>query len=431
MPLLSDLYAQNPGAQATTAAAPAAAPTEITPAQATASTAQTAPGAAAQQAVNNSATAQNATSANASAERAVATGYTAQTQDVPGANLASNQLNQITSQDSPLMKRARQEGILSAARRGLQNSSISAGASEGAMVDRATPLAQTNAGQLQEQSLANQAAVNRASEVSTGRQTDVSTTNAGLGTQANLQNANNATDVSKTNAQLGTQTSQLNATNANDVSKTNAQLGTDTAQFNAQQQNEVAKLNAQLQTATSQGNAQEVNAIKTRLAELQTQVGMQGADINARANELTAQAENQLRQTTLTQNSELNRQYLSGQQDMDLEQIHGRFENLIAQNQAAGHLYEAYFNTIAASMSNTNMTPERAAQVVALQQTALDAGLRLIAAMNPGATPAAGTPPLTGVAPPPQIVPTPTQPTVGIQSGGGIGSRATYGANRL
>ncbi len=381
MPLLSDLYAQNPGAAPTTAAAPAAAPGPIVPAQATASNATAAP----------AATASQAGGVLAQAQQAAATGYGAQTQDVPAANLASSQLNAITSQDSPLMKRARREGILSAARRGLQNSSIAAGSAQGAVVDRAAPIAGQNASQLHEQSLANQAAVNRAREVSTGRETDVSTTNA----------------------QLGTATSTFNAGQSNDISKTNAQLNTDTSQFNSQQQNEISRLNAQLETATSQGNAQEVNNIKTRLAELQTQVSMQGADIGARANELTAQAENQLRQTTLQQNAELNRQFLAGSQDMDLETIRGRHEMLISQNQTASRLYEAYFNSIATTMSNTNLTPERAAQVVGLQQTALDAGLRLIAAMNGLEVPAVPAP--VGVAPPTTI---PQTPTVGTQQTG-------------
>lgn len=413
MVLLSDLYTQNPGAQPTTAAAPAAAPGSVTPAQATAATAQAAPGAVAT--TTGPAAQAAATQASggtlAQMREAAATGYDAHTQDVPGANLASSQLAGITAEDSPLMKRARQEGILTAARRGLQNSSIAAGTAQGAMVDRAAPIASQNATQLQEQSLANQAAINRAREVSSGRETDVSVANANLGTQTSQFNAGQANEADRLNAQLGTATNQQNASEANRLAGINAELGTRTSQFNAEQQNEIARLNAQLETATSQGNAQEVNAIRTRLAELATQVNMQGADINARANELTARAENDLRQTVLQQNAQLNQQYLAGTQALDLEQIRGRYETLLQQNRSASSLYESYFQSISSVMSNPNLLPERAAQIVGAQQAALEAGLRLVAAMNSlDAPPAPGTPPLTGEAPPPSI-PSPSTPS--------------------
>lgn len=313
MPTLSDLYTQNPGAV----------PTPVTP------PAQVGP---------------TPELAQATASNANSTGYNAQTQSVPTSELASSQLNSITSQDSPLMKQARQEGILAAAKRGLQNSSIAGGNSEAAMVEKATPLALANAQALQTQSLANQQSTNQASE------------------------------------------------------------------FGANAQNDVSKLNAQLQTATAQGNAQEANALRTRITELQTQTNMQGADIQARANELTSSQENDMRLATLNQNAQLNQQYLTGTQQMDLEQIRGQFQTLISSNDAAANLYQAYFNSIAMAMQNTNLKPERAAQIVAQQQTQLTEGLKLIDAMNTINAPGGPTGVPTGVAPPMRIPSIPTGP---------------------
>lgn len=59
----------------------------------------------------------------------------------------AGQMARITSQSSPMMQRAKQQGMLTAARRGLQNTSIAAGTAQGAMVDRAMPLAQQAAQQ--------------------------------------------------------------------------------------------------------------------------------------------------------------------------------------------------------------------------------------------------------------------------------------------
>lgn len=73
--------------------------------------------------------------------------------------LASNQLNEITAYDSPLLKRARQAAQDYAASRGILNSSIAAGNAEGAVIDRATPLALAQAqayGQAASQNMAAQ-----------------------------------------------------------------------------------------------------------------------------------------------------------------------------------------------------------------------------------------------------------------------------------
>lgn len=56
-------------------------------------------------------------------------------------------LDGILAKDSPLMERARTRGFQVANSRGLLNSSISAGAAMGEMIDRATPIAQQEASQ--------------------------------------------------------------------------------------------------------------------------------------------------------------------------------------------------------------------------------------------------------------------------------------------
>ena len=321
-------------------------------------------------------TSQNATAAQArgllaQTKEATATGYNAFTQEVPKADLASSQLNDITSQDSPLMKRARQEGILSAAKRGLQNSSIAAGAAQGAIVDRATPLAQTNAQQLSQQSLANQAAINQAREVSTGRETDISSLNAQLGTGTSQFNAGQQNEIAKLNAQMQTAVSQGNAAAANEIALRLEELKTGTSQFNAQQQNELSKLQAQIDTAVSQGNAELETQLRTRMAELQTQVNLENAA-----------AENRMREGVLQANVELNKQYLANTGAVDLASIQGMYNQLISTNETAANLYNSYFNSIAQAMANKDIPPDRIAQYVQVQQSMLEAGLRMMDKMN-------------------------------------------------
>lgn len=105
-------------------------------------------------------------------------------------SLASEQLNKITSQDSPLMQRANQEGIFSAQKRGLSNSSLAAGASMGAMVDRATPLAQQDANAYQTQNLKNQESENSALAFNASEENKFGLNHQGFDHQTRLNNQN-------------------------------------------------------------------------------------------------------------------------------------------------------------------------------------------------------------------------------------------------
>lgn len=186
---------------------------------------------------------------------------TATTQSVnPNADV-STQLNKITSQDSPYIKQAQQQGMLAAARRGLQNSSIAAGNSEAAAVSAALPMAQQNASQEFQQGVNNQNATNTAANL-----------NAQLGTNVSEQNANAANTAAGLNAQLQTNTSQQNA-----------QLGTQTSLANTQQANamrsQVLQANADFNKqylvgqqskdlATIQGQYQQLIATNDSAAKL-------------------------------------------------------------------------------------------------------------------------------------------------------------------
>jgi len=78
----------------------------------------------------------------------------AYTRDVQGSELAQNQMNQITSQNSPLMRNARMQGARLANSHGMLNSSMAGEASQNAVIQNAMPMAlqdaqayQTAAGQ--------------------------------------------------------------------------------------------------------------------------------------------------------------------------------------------------------------------------------------------------------------------------------------------
>ncbi len=126
---------------------------------------------------------------------------------------SASQLDSIVSQNSPYIQLAEQQGLLTAAGRGLENSSLAAGASQAAATAAAAPLAQ--------------------------------------------QNASEAATAKNQNAQLGTQASEFNSSQDAAAKELQAQLGTS-----------VSQSNAQAQTANSEFNAQAANAMKSQTSAL-------------------------------------------------------------------------------------------------------------------------------------------------------------------
>lgn len=89
----------------------------------------------------------------------------ATTQNVDPNQLMSHQMNSLLDQGGAYMERGRREGEAMASRRGLMNSSIMADSAMGAMVDRAAPIAQFDAGRFGNVADQNMAAQNQAAQI--------------------------------------------------------------------------------------------------------------------------------------------------------------------------------------------------------------------------------------------------------------------------
>ena len=292
------------------------------------------------------------------------------------------QMTDITRRASPLMERARMVGVLAAGKRGLQNTNIAGGMSQGAMVDRALPIAQQDASTYFSQQRANQDALNEQNLAAMDVESRAAFQEAELATQTSQFNVGELNDLSALNAQLGTQTSQFNADQRNRISALNAQMEQDASRFNAEEQNRIAELNAQMVTETNIRNA---NA-KDEGAFLDANIRAQIVDANAsRALALeqgNVQEANDQTQFIMDMNNALNVQFLAGEQAMTLADIQGRYQQLISANGAAAELYGSYFDAISGVMANQKITPARVAGHVSVLQQMLDSGLALIEATN-------------------------------------------------
>jgi hypothetical protein len=167
--------------------------------------------------------------------------------DPNDATNSASQLDAITSQNSPYIQLAEQQGLLTAASRGLENSSLGAGAAQASATAAAAPLAQQNA-----------------SEAATA-----ANQNAQLGTQASEFNSSQDAAAKELQAQLGTS-----------VSQSNAQMTTANNEFNAQQDQAAKAANAaatntmaaQTSALTEDMNKQDLSGTQAaRLANIQAQ----------------------------------------------------------------------------------------------------------------------------------------------------------------
>jgi hypothetical protein len=125
---------------------------------------------------------------------------TAATRTVNDSELMSKQVNNVIAEDSPLMQQAATKGKQAAQGRGLLNTSMAVQAGQAAVMDRAMPIAQYDA----------------------GANSNVLNSNQANNQQTKIFNAGQEQDINKYNSTGKAQTSQFNAGEANKTSIVNA-----------------------------------------------------------------------------------------------------------------------------------------------------------------------------------------------------------------
>ena len=283
-------------------------------------------------------------------EADTSTGRIEETLDVGGGGIDAEQtgltpemqvdmeLARILEQDSPLMQRARQEAMRTANTRGLQNTSMAVGMAQGALVDRALPMAAQNA----QQAL-----------------------------QRELDNTLMRQDASKFTAEQQNQLMEIEAT-----------LGMELNIFNADQLNQAARLTAELQTAIEQGNQQAQNEINMQLAQLQRDAQAQQADIDFKQNQAVADARNALNAQIMDNINSINQQFLTNMGAADVANIQGTYNVLIQQNATAGTMFNGALAAMAAVMDDPDMTPSQVSTALRHIQTTLLAGMEMLEEIN-------------------------------------------------
>ena len=105
----------------------------------------------------------------------------------PTKETVQGQVNAIIAADSPLMQRARAQGMMGAASRGLLNSSLAQGAAMTSVLDKATDIGAQDANIYNQRTLANQAANNQSLAFNAGESNKLMSQGLGIAAQIGLQ----------------------------------------------------------------------------------------------------------------------------------------------------------------------------------------------------------------------------------------------------
>jgi hypothetical protein len=265
------------------------------------------------------------------------------------------ELARILGEDSPLLAQARAEAARMANKRGLMNTSMAAGMTQAEITKAALPMAQQNAQQAFQRELEN----------------------ARMRQESGLFTAEQLTRLRSLEAELGQELSI----------------------FNAEQLNQAERLSAEMRTALEQGNQQAYNEAALQLAELQRDAQAQQAEIDYAGAErefLERQAYNEQIIDSVT---ELNKQFMSGEQLIDIEHVRGTYQMLMNQNDFAADLYDSYMGAIGQIFDDPKMTTSQAGEAIRALVDAMEGSLRMMSEINGidlrdlgGAVPGAGEP---------------------------------------
>ncbi|TFH85275.1 DUF4214 domain-containing protein [Billgrantia azerbaijanica] len=180
-------------------------------------------------------------------------------------------LGRILAEDSPLMQRAANQGTQQAARRGLLNSSMAAGAAQGAMIDRALPIASQDAQTYSRQALANQDATNRFALTNNQFRQNMYAQDDSQSFTAAQSALDRAQQRDLTNAQYNFQGDQANLDRRQqrDMTLLGADIQADRDNRLAGLDADMARLNADLQEAQAQNDFARTQALTQQQADLQ------------------------------------------------------------------------------------------------------------------------------------------------------------------
>ena len=313
-----------------------------------------------------------------------ASSYTA---DLDPKALAANQLKEFTAKDSPLMQRAWAQGQRDAGARGFTSgSSIAAGASTGAMVDRATPIVTQDAQAFANRQSENLAAQNRTAMFNAEQQNiavnqanslvqDIERLEKEGSVKSQLQAQSLREDLQRLQEQGGIDINKLERGSELRREELGVESGLNLVEQERRMELErLANQEAEAdrrQTTLLSNQALEAERRQTMILENKFQDKRLQDEFVMRAAELEAQ---------VGRDAALEQIRTDGQ--LMVDQVRAANEDLINRNQSVSNLHQTYQQSISNIYSNSNITLEQAARATAKAKTAFEGAMDLLSAMG-------------------------------------------------
>lgn len=351
-------------------------------------------------------------------------GNTEFTHDPRSESLVQNQLNGLLDPESALMKRAVSQSQAQAASRGLQSSSLAAGAGTGAMIDRALPIAQQDA---QTYSNADQLGWQQSFQADQNNQQREQDARM-LDKQGNLQ-------TNLQNNQFSFENAQQNANRQMQAELQQLQYQQQMGLLNAQGAQRMQELNAQqgFQAAMQELQYKQQMGVLDFQGQQQLQQMERSSQLNQQRDVLLQRFNDMNMDKSFLQQMQLTQQQYQQQDAMFEKQIDAQAQ--LDYRNAVSTGYNSYLEQVSNVYSNPNMTPEQqAAGVAKLGQLFEQQRLQMQAVFGFGSPSVPGSTTDTPVNPKPVEPATPINPNPGGGGGGGLldlSTRPNYGTGPI
>lgn len=305
----------------------------------------------------------------------------------------ASQVEKVAASDSPLMKQAAGFGMAMANSRGLGNSSIAAGTSQGEVLKVATTIGGQNAQQINSKNLqymSDQGAMDR-----TQLQESSATARASLGAESNeriagmqisseMARLDKSIAANQKLAELGDK-SAMERLQVDVASRAQLQSMSDNAAWGRQiAGDEAAYERQQLQSASGlqQQAMADLTALQRQREDLSARTDIASADRDAELARLDRQIEANRSLATMEADSQWDRATLDATTRLNLGQLEvdqNARNNAIS---AATNLQNSYLDALSASMSNPDIPANVRAEYQRSLQAATEAALKMVSGIS-------------------------------------------------
>lgn len=320
-------------------------------------------------------------------------GYEAQQVQLDNKDTVAGQLDTITSKSSPLMKRAASQGLQQANQRGLLNSSMAVDAAQGAVLDRALPIASQDAQTSFQTKAMNTDAVNAARQFTAANIHDRQLQAADIEGRSRLQQEAGQIEsrLIKERGEIEKALVWAEGKVRMNLLNRQGQIDTELQKMRGWQEMNLVKERGQIEMRLQQADAQTRKELLNRQGQIDLQLqnlrGSQSMDLqrlqgSQSLQQIAAQGNQNVRLSLLDRDTQMQLQNLRGNQAERLANIEAEHRQKLQTSQSATLLYGQTADSIGQILANPEIPHAQKQGLVDRQLDLLQNGMSLMGKME-------------------------------------------------